>query len=149
APHARAAAVVESALLRSARPGAGQRPYVLDGARKGNGDHGTVGAQAFRFVRHPRRRFLHRPARLRAFWQRGAVPGSARSQDARRARLAARFAPQGRPEEEPAVPVELDIEIWPTCIVIPEGYRLSLNIRGRDYEHDDAAATLSNMKNPM
>ncbi|MBW8905169.1 MAG: CocE/NonD family hydrolase [Betaproteobacteria bacterium] len=50
---------------------------------------------------------------------------------------------------EPGVPVELDIEIWPTCIVIPAGYRLALSIRGRDYEHDDAAATLSNMKNPM
>jgi hypothetical protein len=47
------------------------------------------------------------------------------------------------------VPVELDIEIWPTCIVIPAGYKLALNIRGRDYEHDDPAATLSNMKNPM
>jgi len=50
---------------------------------------------------------------------------------------------------EPGVPVELDIEIWPTCIVVPAGYRLSLSVRGRDYEHDDAAATLSNMKNPM
>jgi predicted acyl esterase len=44
---------------------------------------------------------------------------------------------------------ELDIEIWPTCIVVPAGYRIALSIRGRDYEHDEAAATLSNMKNPM
>jgi predicted acyl esterase len=44
---------------------------------------------------------------------------------------------------------ELDIEIWPTCIVVPKGYRIALTIRGRDYEHDGAAATLSNMKNPM
>jgi predicted acyl esterase len=43
----------------------------------------------------------------------------------------------------------LDIEIWPTCIVAPAGYRIALSILGRDYEHDDAAATLSNMKNPM
>ncbi|HET7671226.1 MAG TPA: CocE/NonD family hydrolase C-terminal non-catalytic domain-containing protein, partial [Burkholderiales bacterium] len=50
---------------------------------------------------------------------------------------------------KPGEPVDLDIEIWPTCIVIPAGYRLALSIRGRDYEHDDAAATLSNMKNPM
>src|SRR5262245_46335425 len=49
----------------------------------------------------------------------------------------------------PGKPVELDIEIWPTCIVVPAGWRISLSIRGRDYEHDDAAATLSNMKNPM
>ena len=50
---------------------------------------------------------------------------------------------------EPAAPVELDIEIWPTCIVVPAGYRVALSIRGRDYEHDDAPASLSNMKNPM
>jgi predicted acyl esterase len=49
----------------------------------------------------------------------------------------------------PGEPVELDIEIWPTCIVVPEGYRIALTVRGRDYEHDDAAATLSNMKHPM
>jgi len=44
---------------------------------------------------------------------------------------------------------ELDIEIWPTCIVVPAGYRVALSIRGRDYEHEGEAATLSNMKNPM
>jgi predicted acyl esterase len=44
---------------------------------------------------------------------------------------------------------ELDIEIWPTCIVVPTGYRVALTIRGKDYEHDGAPATLSNMKNPM
>ena len=44
---------------------------------------------------------------------------------------------------------ELDIEIWPTCIVVPAGYRLALTVRGKDYEHDGAPATLSNMKNPM
>ncbi len=44
---------------------------------------------------------------------------------------------------------ELDIEIWPTCIVVPAGWKIGLSIRGRDYEHDDAAATLSNMKHPM
>ena len=35
----------------------------------------------------------------------------------------------------PGEPVELMIEILPTCIVIPPGYRLALNIRGKDYEH--------------
>lgn len=29
---------------------------------------------------------------------------------------------------------ELDIEIWPTCIVVPKGYRIGLTVRGRDYE---------------
>ena len=50
---------------------------------------------------------------------------------------------------KPGQQVELDVEIWPTCIVVPVGWRISLSIRGRDYEHDEAAATLSNMKNPM
>jgi predicted acyl esterase len=50
---------------------------------------------------------------------------------------------------KPGEPVELDIEIWPTCIVVPAGWKIALSIRGRDYEHDDAAATLSNMKHPM
>ena len=50
---------------------------------------------------------------------------------------------------EPGKPVELDIDIWPTCIVVPKGWKIALSIRGRDYEHDDAPATLSNMKNPM
>jgi uncharacterized protein len=49
----------------------------------------------------------------------------------------------------PGAPVELDIEIWPTCIVIPKGYRYGLKILGRDYEWAGAATTLSNMKNPM
>jgi predicted acyl esterase len=44
---------------------------------------------------------------------------------------------------------ELDVEIWPTCIVVPAGWRIALTIRGRDYEHAGDAATLSNMKNPM
>ncbi len=50
---------------------------------------------------------------------------------------------------EPGKVYELDVEIWPTCIVVPAGYRIALSIRGRDYEHDEAPATLSNMKNPM
>ena len=37
---------------------------------------------------------------------------------------------------KPGEPVELDIEIWPTCIVVPPGYRLALTVRGKDYEVD-------------
>ena len=29
---------------------------------------------------------------------------------------------------------ELDIEVWPTCVVVPKGHRLGLSVRGRDYE---------------
>jgi predicted acyl esterase len=49
----------------------------------------------------------------------------------------------------PGVPVELDIEIWPTCIVVPPGFRVALTVRGKDYEWDGPAETLSNMKHPM
>ncbi len=41
---------------------------------------------------------------------------------------------------QPNVPVELDIEIWPTSIVIPAGYQLGLNVRGKDYEFDGTDA---------
>jgi predicted acyl esterase len=36
----------------------------------------------------------------------------------------------------PGVPVPLDVEIWPTSIVVPPGYQLALQIRGKDYEYD-------------
>ena len=55
-------------------------------------------------------------------------------------------------EKQPLTPgeiVELDIEIWPSCIVVPKGYRVALTIRGKDYDHGQSAASLSNMKNPM
>ena len=55
-------------------------------------------------------------------------------------------------EKQPLTPgqvYELDIEIWPTCIVVPKGYRIALTVRGKDYEYEGEAAVLSNMKNPM
>jgi predicted acyl esterase len=50
---------------------------------------------------------------------------------------------------EPGVPVELDVEIWPTCIVVPKGWRIALTLLGRDYEHNEAPAMLSNTRHPM
>ena len=49
----------------------------------------------------------------------------------------------------PGQKVELDVEIWPTCLVIPAGYRLGLNVRGRDYVYKGSRSVgrLSNMKN--
>jgi uncharacterized protein len=35
----------------------------------------------------------------------------------------------------PGEPVALDIEIWPTSIVVPTGYRLALTVAGRDFDH--------------
>ena len=55
-------------------------------------------------------------------------------------------------EEQPLKPgevYELDVEIWPTCVVVPKGYRIALSVYGRDYIYEGEAATLSNMKNPM
>lgn len=49
----------------------------------------------------------------------------------------------------PNQPVALDVEIWPTSIIVPAGYSLGLTVRGKDYEYDGPAASLSNMKNPM
>lgn len=50
----------------------------------------------------------------------------------------------------PGTPVELDIEIWPTCLVVPAGYRIGLSVRGRDYEYaKSTGARLSNFKNEL
>jgi predicted acyl esterase len=41
-------------------------------------------------------------------------------------------------EKQPLTPgqaYELDVEIWPTCIVVPPGYRIGFTVRGRDYEY--------------
>ena len=57
-------------------------------------------------------------------------------------------------EREPLVPgeiYELDVEIWPTSVVIPAGYRLGLSIRGNDYEYegDLGEASLNTFKNRL
>ena len=45
-------------------------------------------------------------------------------------------------------PVEVDVEIWPTSIVVPVGYRVGLSVRGTDYafEGTEEAAELSHFK---
>jgi predicted acyl esterase len=46
--------------------------------------------------------------------------------------------------------VELDIEIWPTSIVVPKGYRIALSIRGKDYVYaGPSGGKLSNFKNEL
>jgi len=49
----------------------------------------------------------------------------------------------------PAVPVDLDVEIWPTSIVVPPGYRLALTVRGKDYEYDGTDAAVPHAAYPM
>jgi uncharacterized protein len=49
---------------------------------------------------------------------------------------------------EPGGIYPLDIEIWPTSIVVPAGYRVALSVRGRDYVYPGGSGgRLSNMKN--
>ncbi|MEP9375888.1 CocE/NonD family hydrolase [Aquabacter sp. CN5-332] len=54
-------------------------------------------------------------------------------------------------EKQPLKPGEvyaLDIEIVPTCIVVPKGYRIALSVRGKDYVYPGGSGgKLSNMKN--
>ena len=46
--------------------------------------------------------------------------------------------------------VTLDIELWPTSVVVPQGYRVALTVRGRDYEFaKSTGARLSNFKNEL
>jgi uncharacterized protein len=49
----------------------------------------------------------------------------------------------------PGEPVELDVEIWPTCIVVPPGYRVSLNVRGKDYQYAGPPADVPHAPYPM
>jgi predicted acyl esterase len=49
---------------------------------------------------------------------------------------------------KPGEVYDLDIEIWPTSIVVPAGYRIALTVRGRDYVYPGGSGgRLSNMKN--
>jgi predicted acyl esterase len=48
----------------------------------------------------------------------------------------------------PGEPVELDVEIWPTCIVLPAGYRIGLTIQGKDYD-EGGDAQISNSGNAL
>jgi len=50
----------------------------------------------------------------------------------------------------PGEPVALDVELWPTSIVVPAGHRIALSVRGRDYEwQNSTGARLSNFKNEL
>jgi predicted acyl esterase len=35
---------------------------------------------------------------------------------------------------EPKQTYELDVEIWPTCMVFPKGYRMAITLMGKDFE---------------
>ena len=56
-------------------------------------------------------------------------------------------------EQQPLVPgtvYEVDVEILPTCLVVPAGYRIGLTVRGKDYVYPGAGpARLSQFKNDL
>ena len=56
-------------------------------------------------------------------------------------------------EPQPLAPGEvaqLDVELWPTSIVVPAGHRVALTVRGKDYEwQKSTGARLSNFKNEL
>jgi predicted acyl esterase len=50
----------------------------------------------------------------------------------------------------PGAVVTLDVELWPTSVVVPAGYRIALTVRGHDYEYaKSTGARLSNFKNEL
>ncbi|MGA2992750.1 MAG: CocE/NonD family hydrolase [Candidatus Korobacteraceae bacterium] len=50
---------------------------------------------------------------------------------------------------KPGELVELDIEIWPTSIVVPPGYQFVLNVRGKDFDHGQGDRGFANAMYPM
>ena len=57
-------------------------------------------------------------------------------------------------EYDPLTPgevYELEVEIWPTSIVAPEGYRIGLTVRGSDYRYEgsEPGDLISTFKNPL
>ena len=70
------------------------------------------------------------------------------------ARLSTEYRPYHAHDEQqplvPGKPAQLDIELWPTSIVVPAGHRVALSVRGRDYEwQKSTGARLSNFKNEL
>ena len=50
----------------------------------------------------------------------------------------------------PGEVVQLDVELWPTSIVAPQGYRIGFTVRGKDYEYPGpSGGRLSNFKNEL
>lgn len=52
-------------------------------------------------------------------------------------------------ELQPLTPDEatdVDVEIWPTSIVVPKGYTFALHVRGKDYESDDGPIVIPGVK---
>ena len=49
-------------------------------------------------------------------------------------------------DKQPLTPgqvYELDVEVWPMCIVLPAGFRIAINIAGKDFERPGADANVA------
>jgi predicted acyl esterase len=44
---------------------------------------------------------------------------------------------------------QLDVEIWPTCIVVPAGYRIALTVQGKDFERAGESRQPASFANPF
>jgi len=65
----------------------------------------------------------------------GWLRASHRATDPERGRPYRPWHPHDRAEPlTPGYAIPLDIEIWPTSVVLPVGYRLALTVQGRDFE---------------
>ena len=137
--------------------------FLLAAIDRAARDHRTDGRQAVAVVLDRRRRRVPGGAAIRPRRQGGDVHRGERSAHADRQRLAAGVPSQARSRAQPAVsavpharrglaaygrakPVELDVEIWPSCIVVPPGYRLCLSVRGKDYENEGPPLVLAGVK---
>jgi predicted acyl esterase len=71
------------------------------------------------------------------------------------AELSAEYRPyHPHDRSEPLTPgavYEVDVELWPTSVVLPPGYRLGLSVRGCDYRYEGpgGGARLGSFKNEM
>ncbi|MGE5146992.1 MAG: CocE/NonD family hydrolase C-terminal non-catalytic domain-containing protein, partial [Candidatus Eiseniibacteriota bacterium] len=69
----------------------------------------------------------------------GWLRASHRKLDAKRSKPGRPFHPHDEIQKlEPGEIYEVDVEFWPTCIVIPKGWRLAVTIGGRDFERPEA-----------
>jgi predicted acyl esterase len=69
----------------------------------------------------------------------GWLRASHRKLDPERSRPYRPYHPHREAEPlRPGEAYELDIEIWPTSIVVPAGFRIGLSVRGKDYEYPGA-----------
>ena len=51
---------------------------------------------------------------------------------------------------EPGLAVRLDLEVWPTSIVLPAGYRVAVSVRGKDYVYPGGSGgKIASFKNEL